>query len=147
MICEEATDKMTSVAFVCVENAGRSQMASAFAEWEIGRRGLDVEVTSGGTEPPDRVHETVVKAMREKGFDLINRTPRRITKKELKSCDYIITSGCSEGTVCPSAWSGQSRDWALSDPSGATLDETRRIRDGILKKVKKLLDEIEENTG
>ena len=85
------------VAFMCVQNAGRSQMSTAFAERERERRGLedDVEILTGGTHPAEGVHEEVVEVMAEEGFDLSDRTPRTITTAELESCDYVATMGCS----------------------------------------------------
>ncbi|PSP33443.1 low molecular weight phosphatase family protein [Halobacteriales archaeon QH_10_67_22] len=85
------------VAFVCVQNAGRSQMSTAFAEQERAERGLDDRVTihTGGTDPADHVHEVVVEAMREEGIDLSGRTPRSVDTETLNACDYVATMGCS----------------------------------------------------
>jgi protein-tyrosine-phosphatase len=133
------------VAFVCVRNAGRSQMATAFAERERERRGLEdeVEILTGGTHPADRVHEEVVEAMREAGFDLSERVPRGIATEELASCDYVATMGCSTLDLDADASRVDVRDWALEDPGGQDLDGVREIRDEIEVRVSDLFDEIE----
>ena len=91
------TDTQVRVAFVCVQNAGRSQMSTVFAERERERRDLGdaVEILTGGTHPAEHVHDAVIEAMREEGFDLSGRTPRRISTDELESCDYVATIGRS----------------------------------------------------
>ena len=129
------------IAFMCVRNAGRSQMATAFAERERERRGLTdrVELLTGGTDPAEHVHEEVVEAMREEGFDLSDRTPRVITVEELRSCDYVATMGCSTLDV----GEVDVRDWALTDPGGQDLDDVRQIRDEIEGLVVDLFDELE----
>lgn len=147
---------MTKVAFVCVQNAGRSQMASAFAEREARERREaserasearrdeeQVEIVTGGTDPADRVHEEVVAVMHEKGIDLAERTPREVTVEELQACDYVITMGCSAEDVCPATWAGENRDWGLDDPDGRDLDAVRAIRDEIEARVVALFDELE----
>ncbi len=91
------TDDPIRIAFMCVQNAGRSQMSTAFAEHERNRRGLDgrVEILTSGTDPADSVHEEVVDVMAEAGFDLLERQPCEITLEELRSCEYVATMGCS----------------------------------------------------
>ncbi|MFC4450673.1 low molecular weight phosphatase family protein [Halorussus aquaticus] len=134
----------TRVAFVCVQNAGRSQMATAFAEREREERGAeDVAIVTGGTDPADHVHEEVVEVMRERGIDLADRTPREVTPEELQECDYVVTMGCSAKDVCPATWSGENRDWGLDDPDGRDLDAVRAIRDEIEERVADLFDELE----
>ena len=131
------------VAFVCVQNAGRSQMAAAFARMERDVRGFDwVGIVTGGTDPADAVHEVVVEAMAEVGIDLSDRTPRPVRPDELADCDIVITMGCSADDVCPATWQGESRDWALDDPHGRSLAEVRSIRDEIEKRVAALFDEL-----
>ncbi len=85
------------IAFMCIQNAGRSQMSTAFAERERARRGLDdqIRILTGGTHPADHVHEEVIEVMDEAGVDLSDRTPREITIDELQSYDYVATMGCS----------------------------------------------------
>jgi protein-tyrosine-phosphatase len=133
------------VAFVCVENAGRSQMAAALAGRERERRGLDgtVEVLSGGTDPAESVHEVVVRAMGELDVDLSGEEPREIPREELLSVDVVVTMGCSADDVCPATWRGDARDWGLDDPAGRSLDDVREIRDEIAERVGALFDEIE----
>jgi protein-tyrosine-phosphatase len=133
------------VAFVCVQNAGRSQMSAAFAERERERRGLGdgVEILTGGTRPADRVHGEVVEVMREVGIDLSDRRPRAISTAELESCDYVATMGCSTLELDAGASAVDVRDWALDDPDGQDLDRVRELRDEIAERVRDLFDEIE----
>lgn len=132
------------VAFVCVQNAGRSQMSTAFAERERTERGLEdaVEILTGGTHPAEHVHEAVVTVMDEEGFDLSDRIPREISSAELESCDYVATMGCSTLSIDPGA-NVEVRDWALADPDGQDLDQVRDIREEIRSKVTDLFDDIE----
>lgn len=119
-------------------------MAAAFAKRERDRRGVEnqLDVLTGGTRPADRVHDEVLTVMRERGFDLSDRTPREITVDEIREADYVITMGCSAQEVCPVAWSGESRDWGLDDPAGRNLDAVRGIRDEIERRVGALFDEL-----
>ncbi|HII40372.1 MAG TPA: low molecular weight phosphatase family protein, partial [Thermoplasmata archaeon] len=119
---------MVRVAFVCVENAGRSQMAAAFAR---RRRPPGVDVFSGGTRPAAQIHPEVVAVMREVGIDLQAETPRAITPAEIMSSDVVVTMGCAVGDVCPAKFRGDTIDWALPDPAGRPIEEVRRIRDDI----------------
>jgi arsenate reductase len=134
----------TTVAFVCVQNAGRSQMAYAFAQQEVAERGLTDEIVlvTGGTRPADHVHDEVVRAMQAVGVDISDRTPREITFEETRESDYVITMGCSAADVCPAGWAGENRDWDLDDPDGKSADEVARIRDEIEDRVTHLLDEV-----
>ena len=134
------------VAFVCVQNAGRSQMSTAFAEREVERRGLEeqVEILTGGTHPAEDVHDVVVETMREEGFDLSERTPREITTAELESCDYVATMGCSTLELDADASEVDLRPWALDDPDGREMDRVREIRGQVEDNVSALFDEIEE---
>jgi len=132
------------IAFMCVQNAGRSQMSTAFAERERERRGLEdhIEILTGGTHPADHVHDEVVEVMDEAGFDLSERTPREITLDELRSCDYVATMGCSTLDVGDVGEDVDVRDWALEDPDGQDLDQVREIRDEIDQRVISLFDEF-----
>lgn len=132
------------IAFVCVQNAGRSQMATAFAERERARRGANdqIDVITGGTDPASRVHEVVVEAMRERDIDLSDRTSREGTPEELQSVDLVLTMGCSASDVCPATWNGETRDWALTDPHGQSLETVRGIRDEIERNVTALFEEL-----
>lgn len=133
------------VAFVCVANAGRSQMAAAFADRELERRDLEgqVEVLSGGTDPADAVHDVVVAAMSEVEADLRESGPRAITPDELAAMDLVVTMGCSAEGVCPATWRGDARDWDLDDPEGRSLMEVRGIREEIRDRVAALFDEFD----
>ncbi|SDN50783.1 Protein-tyrosine-phosphatase [Haloarchaeobius iranensis] len=129
---------------MCVQNAGRSQMSTAFAEREREQRGLEdrVEILTGGTHPADHVHDEVIEVMNEAGFDLSDQTPREISLEELRSCDYVATMGCSTLDVGDVGDEVDVRDWALEDPDGQDLDRVREIRDDIEQRVKSLFDEI-----
>lgn len=133
------------IAFVCVRNAGRSQMATAFAERERTVRGDDgIELLTGGTDPAERVHPEVVVAMREVGIDLSNRTPRAITTDELRSCDVVITMGCS--TLDIAVEDIDVRDWALPDPADQPIERVRSVRDEISARVNSLFDAFSERS-
>lgn len=133
------------VAFVCVQNAGRSQMAAAFAERERRDRGLadDVEVLTGGTRPASAIHDVVRVAMAEVGLALGDRTPREITPADLQDADIVITMGCAAEDVCPATWTGENRDWGLPDPHGKSLAAVRDIRAEIRDRVGALFDDLE----
>lgn len=133
------------VAFVCVQNAGRSQMATAFAERERASRGVDVDLVTGGTRPADHVHDPVVRAMREIDVDISNRTPREVSPEELGECDIVVTMGCSAEDTCPASFSGENRDWGLDDPDELDTEGVRRVRDEIESRVSGLFDELERN--
>ena len=130
------------IAFVCVQNAGRSQMSTAFAERERSDRGLDdaVEITTGGTHPADAVHEEAIDAMDEIGVDLSDRTPQAVTTAELDACDVVATMGCSTLALDTDV---DVRDWDLPDPDGKSMDEVRTIRSEIESRVEALFDELE----
>jgi protein-tyrosine-phosphatase len=132
------------VAFVCVQNAGRSQMAAAFARRERDRREASerIEILTGGTRPAERVHGVVVEAMRERDIDLGDRTPREVTPEELRAVDLVVTMGCSASDVCPATWNGESRDWGLDDPHERPIEEVRAIRDEVEERVVALFDEL-----
>ena len=150
------------VAFVCVQNAGRSQMAAAFARREADRReaserasgeaasreadrrDLDVEVLTGGTDPADAVHPEVVEVMDERGIDLSDHEPREISTEELESCRLVATMGCSTLDLDADI---DVRDWALSDPDGEDLDRVREIRDEVERRVREVFDELESGTA
>ena len=130
------------VAFVCVQNAGRSQMSTAFAERERAERGLEdaVEIVTGGTDPADHVHPEVVEVMGELDIDLSDRTPREVSDAELSACDLVTTMGCSTLSLDADV---EIRDWALEDPDGGELDDVRAIRDDIRERVAAVFDDIE----
>lgn len=126
--------------FVCVQNAGRSQMSYALAEREAERRGLSdrVELITGGTHPADHVHDEVIDAMAELGIDVSGRTPREVTDAELNECDYVATMGCSTLSLSDSV---EARDWALADPDGKSSAAVAAIRDETEANVVALFDE------
>jgi len=142
-----ASTDPTRIAFMCVQNAGRSQMATAFAERKREERGLGdrVEIRTGGTRPAEAVHDEVIAVMAEIGIDLSDRTPREITLDELRSCDCVVTMGCSAldvGDVSDVGESVEIRDWDLDDPDGEDMDRVREIRAEIENRVSALVDEI-----
>jgi protein-tyrosine-phosphatase len=139
----DSTDTIR-LAFMCIQNAGRSQMATAFAEREREGRDLDdsVEILTGGTHPADRVHEEVIEVMHEEGFALSERTHRKITSEELQSCDYVATMGCSTLDVDENARTVDIRDWDLPDPAGQDRETVREIRDEVKHRVGTLFDEV-----
>lgn len=147
MSSNTTADTRIRIAFMCVQNAGRSQMSAVFAERERERRKLEdrVEILTGGTRPADHVHEEVIRVMDEAGFDLADRSPRAITLEELASCDYVATMGCSTLEVGEVGGEVDIRDWALKDPDGEDLDEVREIRDEIEQRVTDLFDEFSES--
>ena len=134
-------DGVVRFGFVCVQNAGRSQMSAAFAERERRERGLDdrVEVVTGGTHPADEVHPEVVEAMGELDIDLADRVPREVSTAELNACDVVATMGCSTLTLADGV---EARDWALDDPHGQDVERVREIRDEIERRVVALFDEF-----
>ncbi|GGM64514.1 arsenate reductase [Halarchaeum rubridurum] len=134
----------TTLAFVCVQNAGRSQMATTFAEREVAARGLDdeIEIVTGGTDPAEHVHAEVVEAMRAVDIDLTGREPREVTFEEVQRADYVVTMGCSADDVCPAGWAGENRDWDLDDPDGRDPAAVAAIRDEIEARVRDVLDEV-----
>jgi arsenate reductase len=130
-------DRRPEVLFVCVRNAGRSQMAAALLERRAGGR---VVVRSAGTEPADRLHPVVVDAMAEVGIDLSSRRPAVLTDEAVRTADVAITMGC--GDACPVYPGVRYEDWELDDPAGRPLEEVRRIRDEIDRRVALLLEEL-----
>jgi arsenate reductase (thioredoxin) len=137
---------MNGIAFVCVGNAGRSQMASAFAERERERRGLDLEVVTGGTDPAESVHGEVIDVMGEKGIDVGDREPRAITTEDLAGVDHVVTMGCSVERVLPDGWDDETETWEVSHPSGDDVDAARAQRDEIERHVSDLFDRIEDGS-
>ena len=126
-----------SVLFVCVHNAGRSQMAAALLE-AIGEG--RVEVQSAGTVPAESVNPVVIDAMDELGIDLRGRSPNRLDRAAVQAADVIVTMGC--GDACPVFPGKLYLDWDLDDPAGAPLETVRPIRDDIKQRVSDLLDQL-----
>ena len=131
-------DKKASVLFVCVHNAGRSQMAAGFLKELAGDR---IEVRSAGTQPGDQVNPSAVAAMGEIGIDISQNFPKKLTDESVKDSDYIITMGC--GDECPYFPGKTYLDWPLDDPAGQGLEAVRPIRDEIKKKIEALIAEID----
>jgi len=132
------------LAFVCVQNAGRSQMSAAFAEYERKRRGLeDVEIVTGGTDPAEAVHPEVVETMAELDIDISGRTPREVSTAELNDCDVVATMGCSTLELNADT---DVRDWALPDPDGQSPERVREVREQVRERVEDLFDEIAPET-
>ncbi|WP_281195317.1 low molecular weight phosphatase family protein [Halorubrum sp. F4] len=132
--------------FICVHNAGRSQMAAAFAERERSERGLEdlVEIHSGGTDPADTVHEEVVDAMAEVGIDIADRNPKWVAELEqLENSDYLVTMGCSIMQFDPAQYGVKSHEWDVTNPDGRDMEIVRDVRDEIEAKVETLFDEVE----
>ncbi len=125
------------VLFVCVHNAGRSQMAAALLEHRTAGR---VRVRSAGSEPADQVNPAVVVVMRELGLDLAGETPKRLETDAVREADVVVTMGC--GDACPVFPGKRYEDWELEDPSGKDLDTVRRIRDEIDARVRGLLETL-----
>lgn len=132
--------------FICVHNAGRSQMAAAFAERECSERGLEdiVEIHSGGTDPANTIHEEVVDAMAEVEIDIADRDPKWVVGLEqLKNSDYLITMGCSIMKFNPAQYGVESHEWDLTNPDGQNMETVRDVRDEIESKVETLFDDVE----
>jgi len=129
--------KRPEILFLCVHNAGRSQMAAGFARQLGGDR---VVVHSAGTAPGDQLNPAVVEVMREKGIDITSQTPQVLTDAMGRSSDVIITMGC--GDTCPVYPGKRYVDWELVDPADRSLEEVRPIRDDIEQRVVALLDEL-----
>jgi len=129
---------MRTVLFVCVENAGRSQMAEAlFNRYAEGR----FRAISAGTNPGKQVHPAVVEALNEIGTDISGKKPRLVTADSIGEADRIITMGCG-ADFCPVNFLPKVEDWALEDPKGKPIEKVREIRDDIEKKVKALIEEL-----
>jgi arsenate reductase len=126
-----------SVLFVCVHNAGRSQMAAGFLTHLAGDR---VEVRSAGSTPADRVNPVAVQAMQEVGIDISDQTPKVLTAEAVQASDVCITMGC--GDACPVFPGKRYLDWQLDDPAGQGIDAVRPIRDEIEKRVRALIEEL-----
>lgn len=131
-----ASDRPT-VLFVCVHNAGRSQMAAGYAR---ALSGGAVEVLSGGSEPGNQINPVAVEAMAEEGIDISQAIPTLMTTEQVRESDVVITMGC--GDTCPIFPGKRYEDWDLEDPAGKDLETVRRVRDDIRGRVKALLADI-----
>ncbi len=126
-----------TVLFVCVHNAGRSQMAAGFLEAIAGDR---VRVRSAGSEPADTLNPVAVQAMAEEGIDIATRTPAVLTGDAVADSDVVITMGC--GDACPFFPGKRYEDWKLDDPAGQGIEAVRGIRDDIRRRIEALVDEL-----
>ena len=127
-----------TVLFVCVHNAGRSQMAAGYLQALAGDR---VQVLSAGSEPADQINPVAVAAMAEEGIDIAGDTPTILTTDAVRESDVVITMGC--GDTCPIFPGKRYEDWELDDPAGQDLDHVRPIRDDIRRRIEALIAEFE----
>ncbi len=123
-----------TVLFVCVHNAGRSQMAAGYLEELAGDR---VTVVSAGSEPADQINPIAIQAMAEDGIDIASGTPKILTSESVQDSDVVVTMGC--GDTCPFYPGKRYEDWDLDDPAGQTIDAVRPIRDEIKQRVQNLI--------
>ncbi|MFG2652575.1 arsenate reductase ArsC [Streptomyces sp. NPDC048436] len=133
-----STTTLASVLFVCVHNAGRSQMAAGFLNHLAGDR---VEVRSAGSLPGDQVNPAAVEAMKEVGVDIADQRPKVLTTEAVQASDYVITMGC--GDACPIFPGKKYLDWALEDPAGQGVEAVRPIRDEIKSRIETLIAQID----
>ena len=126
-----------TVLFVCIHNAGRSQMAAGYMR---SLSGGAVEVRSGGSEPGDQINPMAIAAMAEEGIDISQGIPPLMTTEQVRDSDVVITMGC--GDVCPIFPGKRYEDWELVDPKGKSIDEVRPIRDDIKSRIEALLTEL-----
>ncbi|MFC7788807.1 arsenate reductase ArsC [Microbacterium sp. MAHUQ-60] len=131
------TDSTPTVLFVCVHNAGRSQMAAGFLQHLAGGR---VDVRSAGSEPRHEINPIAVEVMREAGVDITDGEPKLLTVDAVKQADVVITMGC--GDACPIFPGKRYEDWELDDPAGQDIEAVRPIRDEIRRRVEQLIAEL-----
>ncbi|HEX7247644.1 MAG TPA: arsenate reductase ArsC [Actinomycetota bacterium] len=131
------SDRRPVVLFVCVHNAGRSQMAAAFLDRLAGGT---IDVRSAGSTPADEVDRTVIEAMSEVGIDISAARPARVSDDAVRAADVVVTMGC--GDACPVVPGRRYEDWQLDDPAGASLDTVRSIRDEIDRRVRSLVADL-----
>jgi len=129
---------MKKILFVCVENAGRSQMAEAFAnKYAIEK----FTVLSAGNKAAEEVNPVVVEAMKEKGIDISMNKPKLLTYQMAQDADLIVTMGCNDQGICPGPFFKPTVDWKIEDPKGKPIEKVREIRDDIERRVQKLITE------
>jgi arsenate reductase (thioredoxin) len=127
-----------SVLFVCVHNAGRSQMAAGYLNHFAAGR---IEVRSAGSEPADKINPVAVQAMAEEGIDIAAERPKILSNEAVEASDVVITMGC--GDACPYYPGKRYEDWALDDPAGQDITEVRPIRDDIRRRVELLISDLQ----
>ena len=131
---------MKKILFVCVENAGRSQMAEAFAN----KYGSDNFVfSSAGNKPADKVNPVVVEVLKEKGVNISMNKPKLLTFQIAQDADLIVTMGCNDQGICPGPFFKPTVDWKLEDPKGKPIEKVREIRDDIENRVQRVIEENE----
>jgi arsenate reductase (thioredoxin) len=129
---------MKTLLFVCVHNAGRSQMAEAlFNQMADGK----ARAISAGSKPAERINPVAVEAMQEIGIDISRNQPKLLTFEMMESAARVITMGCGEDSACPASWV-KTEDWKLEDPAGKPIEQVRKIRDEIKVRVQNLINEI-----
>lgn len=133
---------MPEVLFVCVHNAGRSQMAAGLVRLRSGGR---IHVRSAGSDPAETVNPAVVEAMSELGVDMSEEFPKPLTDEVVRAADVVITMGC--GDACPIYPGKRYEDWQLDDPAGLSLDEVRPIRDALDARVRELVAQLLDPPG
>ncbi len=140
MVANKRRYLVKTVLFVCVHNSGRSQMAEAFFNKLAGGK---AQAYSAGTQPADKVNPIVVEAMKEVGIDISGNKPKLLSMDMVEKAERMITMGCGAEAeaVCPASFI-KTEDWALEDPKGKPLDQVRKIRDEIKKRVIRLLNEL-----
>jgi len=126
-----------TVLFVCVHNAGRSQMAAGWLKHFAGDR---VQIRSAGSEPADQINPVAIEAMREVGIDITRKQPELLTVDTVSRCDVVITMGC--GDTCPYFPGKRYEDWNLTDPAGQPIDVVRTVRDDIKARVQALVNDL-----
>jgi arsenate reductase len=131
-----------TVLFVCVHNAGRSQMAAGYLR-SLGCG--DIDVLSAGSEPKDQINPVAIEAMAEEGIDIAGNTPKVLTVDAVKESDVVITMGC--GDVCPIFPGKRYEDWVLDDPAGQSIEAVRPIRDEIRRRVEALVHDLRSERG
>ena len=129
---------MKKILFVCVENAGRSQMAEAFAN-KYGKEKFTF--SSAGNKPAEKVNPVVAQVMKEKGIDISMNKPKLLTYQMAQDADLIVTMGCNDQGICPGPFFKPTVDWKLEDPKGKPVEKVREIRDDIERQVQKLISE------
>jgi arsenate reductase (thioredoxin) len=137
MVSGMSENRIPTVLFVCVHNAGRSQMAAGYLQHFAGDR---VQVLSAGSAPKDQINPVAIEAMAEEGIDIAHNVPKVLTTEAVHESDVVITMGC--GDVCPVFPGKRYEDWELDDPAGQGIEAVRPIRDDIKRRIEGLLGEL-----
>ena len=132
-----------TILFVCVENAGRSQMAEGFFKKHVPN---GFKTLSAGTKPVSHVNPIVVQAMKEVGVDISKQKSKELTDEMIRESEFVVNMGCMDKNFCPTIWLPKVIEWNLEDPKGKSIEEVREIRDEIEKRVKEVVAEITTNT-